>query len=204
MSKDPYKITVQGIGWIGEGDATRTTEPHIYNRWKAMLSRVKGRPNHVSNERYTNVTVCERWKNFQFFCEDFKSMEHSGREGFELDKDLTVPNSKIYSPETCAFVPKEVNSLLLTTNKIRGKHPVGVHEKNSKNKTFFCAGIRKWGVKKSISLGSYDTPELAFSAYKKAKEDYIKEVAERHFQKGNISEKIYNNLINWEITEYPE
>ena len=46
-------------------------------------------------------------------------------------------------------------------------------------------------------LGTFDTPEEAFQAYKTAKEECIKEVADKW--KGLISEQVYNALINYKI-----
>ena len=46
-------------------------------------------------------------------------------------------------------------------------------------------------------IGSFDTPEEAFQAYKTAKEAYIKEVADKW--RGQITEQVYEALINYKI-----
>ena len=43
----------------------------------------------------------------------------------------------------------------------------------------------------------HDTPEEAFLAYKKDKEVYIKELAERW--KENIDPRVYEALMNWTV-----
>jgi hypothetical protein len=50
-------------------------------------------------------------------------------------------------------------------------------------------------------LGYYKTSEEAFNAYKKAKEAYIKEVAEEW--RDSIDSRVYEALTNWvvEITD---
>ena len=48
-----------------------------------------------------------------------------------------------------------------------------------------------------IHLGYYDTPEEAFLVYKKAKEAYVKEVAEEY--KGKIDNRLYEALMNYEV-----
>ena len=46
-------------------------------------------------------------------------------------------------------------------------------------------------------LGSFDTPEEAFMVYKKVKEKYIKEVAEKY--KNKIPLILYKSLIKYEV-----
>ena len=48
-------------------------------------------------------------------------------------------------------------------------------------------------------IGYFSAPEEAFEAYKRAKEEYIKEVAEKYYKEGAISEKVYNALMNYEV-----
>ena len=46
-------------------------------------------------------------------------------------------------------------------------------------------------------LGTFNTPELAFNAYKTFKEAHIKELAEKH--KDTISQRAYLALMNYEV-----
>ena len=50
---------------------------------------------------------------------------------------------------------------------------------------------------RKIHLGTYTNPEEAFKAYKEAKEQYIKEVAEEY--KGKIEHRLYEALMNYEV-----
>ena len=52
---------------------------------------------------------------------------------------------------------------------------------------------------KTIFIGRFSTPTEAFSAYKNAKEQYIKERAEKYFQEGKITDKVYNALMRYEV-----
>lgn len=51
--------------------------------------------------------------------------------------------------------------------------------------------------KKLTYCGSYGSVEEAFSAYKVAKERYLKELAEKW--KGKIDDRAYEALINYEV-----
>ncbi len=50
---------------------------------------------------------------------------------------------------------------------------------------------------KKLHLGTFETVEDAFNAYKKAKEKCIREYAELH--KSEISDKVYNALLNYKV-----
>ena len=91
-----------------------------------------------------------------------------------MDKDILVKGNKVYSPETCCFVPSEVNLLFSKTGKLRGSLPIGV---KTNGYGAYQASLRCHGKHKT--LGQFKTCEEAFQAYKAAKESYIKEVANK-------------------------
>jgi hypothetical protein len=95
---------------------------------------------------------------------------HDGyHEGNELDKDLLVFGNKIYSPETCLFVPKAINSLL--TNTIR------------KPTEEFAPGVlyddrRFFAVYKTLKEGPFGTHDETQECYREWKgHDIIKKAA---------------------------
>lgn len=84
---------------------------------------------------YKGVTVCERWHNFQKFCEDIKCLrgydEWKSELGYELDKDILCDKlniyPKIYSPETCMFISKKENVSESTSRKnLTGLSYIGI------------------------------------------------------------------------------
>ena len=110
----------------------------------------------------------------------------------ELDKDILNKGNKVYSPDTCVYVPQSINSLFTKSDKVRGEYPIGVYKQKDK----YVAQLNK-GNGKQIYLGSYSTPEEAFQAYKQAKEEYIKEVANEY--KDKIPYRLYEALMNYEV-----
>lgn len=52
---------------------------------------------------------------------------------------------------------------------------------------------------KGINDLNYPNPQEAFEAYKKNKEEYIKEIANKYYKEGAVSEKVYNALMNYEV-----
>ena len=61
------------------------------------------------------VTVCERWKRFDYFLEDVCKLpgydEEKIKQGkLTIDKDIIDRSKLLYSPETCCFVSRSQNS----------------------------------------------------------------------------------------------
>jgi hypothetical protein len=56
-----------------------------------------------------------------------------------LDKDILYKGNKIYSPDTCVFVPQEINALFVKNDANRGDLPIGVF--------YTLTKTNKYGVK---------------------------------------------------------
>ena len=114
-----------------------------------------------------------------------------------LDKDILYKGNKIYSRNTCIFVPQRINTLFVKCDKNRGENPIGVHPRESGNYQAICCD----GYGKNIPLGTYTTKEQAFNVYKKYKEKVIEEVANSY--EGRIPEPYYSKLktamYNYEV-----
>ena len=128
------------------------------------------------------------------FIDDVSKMKGYGLKGWELDKDIIVKGNKLYSKDTCCFVPAEVNSLLIKCDKARGEWPVGVCFDKHAGK--FKAYLAINGKQKT--LGYFTTPEEAFQAYKLAKEAQIKVVAEKW--KHQLDERVYQSLLKYTVS----
>lgn len=192
--KDRMKPNVYGVGYIGIGFYTtrKNGEPQntCYKRWKEML----GRCYDSKNANYLNyggrgVTVCDEWKNYQNFAKWWE--ENCINEEFSLDKDILGKYEKIYSPKTCCFIPKDLNTALTSRRHERGDFPIGVRMKEGK----IIAQINTFGKKKH--LGTFKTVEEAFESYKKAKKESLKEYAEMY--KDILDPRVYEILQDYPI-----
>lgn len=140
-----------------------------YERWRSILCRCYSKKFHNKNKSYEECFICDDWK----YSSNFKKwMEEQDWEGKVLDKDILIKNNKIYSPETCIFIPIEINSLIVKTNKNR-EYPIGVYKSNTKNKFDAIISIRK----KKIFLGSYFNLFDAHRSWQYHRFNYIKELA---------------------------
>lgn len=132
-----------------------------FQRWKSMLKRCYG-PSGVNDSSYLDATVCDEWLYFSAF---EKWMLSQRWESMELDKDYLSLSSKVYSPQTCAFVPKEINYFLGSSPSRKGQWPLGVSYSEERGK--YSAYVRRNG--KSVGLGRFKAPCEAHLAYQKAK-----------------------------------
>lgn len=190
-----YERRTFGVGYLGEGKYTMSMNgkhTKCYSTWLNMLARCY----HKENEKnyYQICEVRHEWHNFQGFSDWFQANYYE-IEGqlMNLDKDILCKGNKIYSPDTCVFVPQNINKLFTKRDNCRGDLPIGVVYNKSNKK--YNARCDVNGKKKT--LGYYNTPEEAFQVYKNFKENYIKEVAEEY--KNVIPQKLYKAMINYKV-----
>lgn len=136
---------------VGVNDANSVVDCPYYKRWSQMLKRCYCKQYQNKNPRYAGVLVCDAWLTFS----SFKAwMEKQDWQGKELDKDLLSGRTKIYSPETCCFIPKRVNKFMTHgQNKTDGSDGVRI------NQGRFEARVSVEG--KSQYLGRFDTQQEA-------------------------------------------
>lgn len=94
-------------GWTnGKQNLKTVWRCPFYNRWCSIIQRGHSTSFKESNPSYEECFVSEDWKYFS----KFKAwMETQDWEGKELDKDLLVEGNKVYGPNTCRFISKELN-----------------------------------------------------------------------------------------------
>jgi len=186
---------VYGVGvndWVGnvnvDGKLIRE-----YDLWQNMLKRCFDEKLKQRQPTYEGVTCSKDWLSMTNFVNDVSKMNGFGLSGWQLDKDILVKGNKLYSKDTCCFVPAEVNLLLIKSDKARGEYPVGVCFDKATGK--FRAYLNINGKRKY--LGCFPTPEEAFQVYKLAKEAYIKVVA--HKWKHLLDERVFQALLDYEV-----
>jgi hypothetical protein len=182
-----YKKPLFGVG---VNDLLLHNNTKVYNVWKDMLRRCYDTKNHHKNITYKDCKVCDEWLTLSNFKAWF---DENYQESYELDKDIIIKNNKIYSPDSCCFVPKEINTLLTNRRNKRGKYYIGV----TKNCNKYVSTVSICGKKHII--GYYSDEYTAFIAYKSAKDQYVKELAEKYFKEGKITDKVYHALMRYEV-----
>ena len=118
---------------IGINDMPGMTEINgkragFYNTWKGMLRRCYSAKYQDGHPTYRGRSVCDEWLTLSNFKVWHDANYHAG---WALDKDIMIEGSKVYSPETCKFVPGYINSVILDAGAARGDLPMGVRHVNS-------------------------------------------------------------------------
>ena len=189
--KDRLKPSVYGVGVVGEKYPLENgKQSKEYNVWVRMLDRCYS--THVGHT-YKGCSVSENFKYYPFFKDWCHNQVGFGEKGFALDKDILSKGNKTYSEDTCCFVPQEINNLF-TNKKVKSnsiKTGVLFNERTKRYSVGFSKGS------KTKHLGYYDNEQEAFLAYKQAKEQQIKVVANRW--KDQIDPRVYEALMNWEV-----
>ena len=190
--KCPYEPRYYDKGYLGEGkykvwENGKTTDE--YNIWYNMLKRCYEPKCHKEYPTYKGCRVEDYLLNFQNMGEWIKENYYEiPGEKMCLDKDILCKGNKIYSRDTCIFVPERINTLFVKRDNNRGKDPIGMYQLSSGNYQVQCNN--EYG--KYVYLGTYSTKEEAFRVYKEYKEKVIKEVIDSY--EGKIPEPHYTRL----------
>lgn len=198
--KNPYFPSVYNVGIVGTKYETVKNSMSIkeYDAWNSMLQRCYDNKYKERQPTYEYIYCCNEWFYFPNFYEWLHSQENFDKwlngKRWALDKDILIKGNKIYSPDTCCLVPSYVNSLFVKTNKSRGNLPIGVSRMRNKYRAMVSTNSGR------VYLPIRKNPEDCFYLdYKPFKENYIKQIAQEEFDKGNITKKCYDAMINYQV-----
>lgn len=145
----------------------------------------------VRYANYKNVEVFDDWRDFQKFAEWFHC-ESNYKEGWQLDKDILSPvGFPLYSPDTCTFVPEEMNKALPNKRNHRGAFPQGISAASRSRSSIVCRFLCKdpqFSVHRFFDISEINR---AFDLYKSHKEAYMKHLAKK-----------WSGIVDHRVTEY--
>jgi hypothetical protein len=181
-----------------DGKKKNTAE---YRLWCDMIARCYDEKRRSKWPAYAGCTVSDNFLNFQWFAEwcnnqiGFKVKDENGT--WQMDKDMLVKGNRVYSEDTCVFIPRCLNLVAHKNKHQRNGLPIGVSLYKTAEKTRYKARCSLGEKGKEANLGYHSTVEEAFAAYKKFKESFIKERADQF--KGKIDDRVYNALMSYEV-----
>lgn len=150
-----------------------------YAIYKAMNQRCRNR------DEYSDCTV--GFKDFQEFAEWCQSQEGylevcSGR-FWQLDKDMLAPERRVYSPDTCMFVPSDVNLFLSTRNNSEGLQGTCFSHTNK-------AGVAMYRATGISSLGTFPSEVQAHNAWREWKLEVANTLVKKYAGFPKLSEQL--------------
>lgn len=191
--KDVMMPSMYGVGVLGGVISTEERSSKVYASWNNMLKRCYSTKESAQRSSYEGCYVSNNFCNYQYFKEWYNNQIGHNQDGWDLDKDLLIKGNKVYSEDCCVLLPKEVNNALTQRKTYRGEYPIGVSYKPLRNQ--YRARCNRFG--KNVHLGWFSTVEDAFSAYKKAKETYLRDLATKW--KDKIDHRAYKALMNYQV-----
>lgn len=174
---------------VGVNDVYGADGSWYYQKWLGMLERCYDSKFQSKSPTYIGCSVCEEWHLLSNFAKWATDPANGYREGYHIDKDILVKGNKVYSPDTCCFVPPKINGLFTNPIRVQKGSVVGVRKHFSRYECRFKGEI----------IGYFDSEESASMAYKNAKKQYVIVLCKEYFEKGLITEKVYQAVLNYEI-----
>ena len=204
---NPYAPWICDFGIVGTKYPTHTVDGKLYLKeyltWTNMIKRCYDEEHRYRNPSYYDCECCHEWQYYENFYEWMHSQENYDKlidiNDMALDKDILYKGNRLYAPDRCCLVTQNINNIMLKSNAIRGKCPIGVFYNKVNDKYIAQCG----GKENGVYLGSYNTELEAFMVYKKYKEKTIKELAQKEFDLNHITKQCYEALMNYivEITD---
>ncbi len=184
MKKLVYGVGVNDLGYrtqvyedVTKNGGKRTRKlvfkcPY-YTVWKSMLERCYSEKHLERYPSYIGTSVCSEW----LYASAFKEwMNQQDWDGKSLDKDIISPRSKLYSPDTSAFVLKATNNFVIECDASRGEYPIGVCLYKPTGKYQAQCGNPFTGERGY--LGLFSTPGEAHEVWRKRKHELAQLVAD--------------------------
>lgn len=177
---------IAGLGIKDVGDCSIQNDKWMHD-WYRMLQSCNTH----------NYKVCLDWtraSNFRDWYEVNNKNYISDVLGthYILDCNILKPNSRLYGPETCAYIPESLHTLFNAFNRFEGRYKGGSSIRVDNNK--YEAKIRIGG--KNKHLGFFDTEEEAQSKYRAEKYKQCKFVIDDLLIDGLIDSKMHQASLN--------
>ncbi len=165
-----------------------------YLLWTSLLKRCFDEKYLKWKPTYLGCSVSEDWLVYSNFKKDIVLIHGFGFDGWQLDKDILAIGNKIYSKETCCFVPREVNQFFSGGQSVLGKDiPKGVSYEKSRGLYEAYGSISG----RKIFLGRYENVYDAKEAYVMFKKDRCLQLAEKW--KYMLDDVVYQKLLSYEF-----
>lgn len=167
-------------------EGKQVTHP-AYRAWASILWRCYDIKFLSRTPTYASATICDQWRAFSEFRKWWIANQV---DGWHIDKDL-LSDGKVYSPDTCIFIPQWLNKFTLGRDACRGDYPIGVHySKRDRAFQAYCSHPFRNG---NGNLGYFKNKESASNAWLKRKLEIAREL--KHLM-DEIDTRLYNRITD--------
>jgi hypothetical protein len=155
------------------------------NTWNQIYARTADSYS-IKCPTYKGCSIDSRWAVFQTFEKWF--LKHY-RPRYHLDKDILVLGNKVYGPDTCCYIPQELNKLFTDHGRARGPYPQGVRKDNNS----LNVSISRYGQSEVLGYFNKNNVVEASECYQEAKSEYVIDAARKY--RSVIHVKVYKALL---------
>ena len=153
----PFSVAIRVNG-------KKLTHP-AYSVWHGMIASCYSEERKIRFPSYAGNRCCDEWHSFMAFRSWWVDNHVNG---WRMSKDI-LSDSKMFSPETCIFVPKWMITFLSSPEDSRLCRSVGGGAKPVNGK--FRAKCRNPKTGKEHFIGAFNEHELAHKAWREFKLD---------------------------------
>ena len=173
---EPVKVNVDGS----------FKKIQAYAAWSNMLSRCYNEKVQIRQPTYKGVCVCDEWLSFSCFKIWF---DISHVDGWQLDKDING-DGRMYSPNSCVYIPQWLNTFTNDCGSSRGDWPVGVYFHAASKKLLSRCSHPISGDR--VSIGYFTCPDEAHKAWRHHKLEIAAELKDKMDE---IDLRIYQRVV---------
>ena len=169
------------FGWGIQDVPVTQVKPEMkayYTDWREMIRRCYCKKWRERFPSCSGNTVCEEWKYFSNFIKWVDSQPNSDWRNQELDKDILVVDNKVYSPDTCVYVPHSVNKFMTNHTRARGQYMLGVTKCKTSKLNPFTAECQDPLRRFNNYIGIFPTELEAHKAWQAKKHEYACQLAD--------------------------
>lgn len=170
----PYHVNV--VQYVKGERKILWTCPY-YMDWKSMIQRCHSEKYQQNKPTYIGCTICEEWKHLSNFIKWVDSQPNRNWQNCSLDKDFLVEGNKHYSPETCVYIPRTLNSFTVRSEKFKGDYMLGVSISDSIKSPYQVKCSNPFSNKNQY-LGIFETELEAHKAWQVKKHEHALRLAD--------------------------
>lgn len=186
--RDRESAFVYGFGINDLPNLVQGTEDYqCYRNWSWILNRCFSESYKKREPNYINFKVSEHWARLSTFQKWWKL---NYVEGWNLDKDvLGKGEEKIYSPETCCFIPTYINSAF-TRLVSKSKYALGVGKSRNPRLSPYEAILLEGGTR------CFQTIEEAHKCWQLSKIKHCHGLIQRYKNEDKWRQDVVDSMIN--------